>query len=208
MLKIVTAYDSNFEQIIQLNQPILSQYCKLHEYELVEHKIVNFPKPASWFKISALLLEMESLCTHIMWIDADTLILNQSFKIETLLKEDKQLYISKDINGINCGVMIFKNTDFIKKLLHKIDSMCDKYLNHIWWEQAALMELLEQNYMSISDYLEYVPQQIMNAYDRKLLHTFEDGYVSNDTFILHLPSINNKQRILTLKEYIKNYYND
>ena len=206
-IKILTACDDNFKDIAQLNRPILKQYCLLHNYQFIEKDIVDFSRPPSWFKISAILLEMSSECSHIMWVDADTLILNQNFKIDSLFVPGKELYIAKDINGINCGVMILQNTPLIRSILHKIDSMSDKYLNHVWWEQAAMIELIAENYNNISHYIEYVPQRILNAYDRESASTLDDGYVSDDTFLLHLPSLNNHARLNRIRNYIKKYYN-
>jgi hypothetical protein len=207
-LKILTACDENFKDIVKLNRPILKQYCLLHNYQIVEKSIVDFPKPPSWFKIDAMLVEMNSECSHVMWIDADTLILKQSFNIDSLLVPDKELYISRDINGINCGIMILQNTQFMRNILQKINSMSEKYLNHIWWEQAALMELIAEDYNQIANYIQYVPQRIINAYDKNLVSTLTDGYVSEDTFILHLPSSNNHTRLQTIKSYIKKYYDN
>jgi hypothetical protein len=86
--------------------------------------------------------------------------------------------------------------------------MSEKYLNHIWWEQAALMELIAEDYNQIANYIQYVPQRIINAYDKNLVSTLTDGYVSEDTFILHLPSSNNHTRLQTIKSYIKKYYDN
>lgn len=207
MITILTAYDDNFKDIAELNIPILQKYCDKNKYNLIIKKIVDFNKPASWFKIQAILEQFnKSNCENLLWIDADTLILEQNFKIENIIKKDKFFYLSKDANGINCGVFIMSNVKIMREFLSHVDLLSSKYMNHIWWEQAAIMELIEKNILNINQYIEYIPQNILNAYDKNLVHTNDDGYVCNDTFILHLPSINNKKRYEIIKQYIEKYY--
>lgn len=207
MITILTAYDDNFKDIIEINLPILQQYCTKNNYTLIVKKIINFEKPASWFKISAILEEFHKPnCKYVLWLDADTLILQQDFKLEAIIKPDKYFYISQDINGINCGVFMMSNVDIIKQFLSNVNNLCNKYLNHIWWEQAAIIELIESNAYDINKYIEYIPQNILNAYDNNYTQTNNDGYVNENSFILHLPSINNVKRYEIIKKYIERYY--
>lgn len=207
MIKVLTACDHRLRSIAELNTPILRQYCNNNGYELVVKNIENFDRPPPWFKIIAILEEFEKNdCSHVLWIDTDTLILKQDFKLESLLKDDKHFYVAKDLNGINSGIFIMSNNNLMKEILKAVDSLCPKYINHIWWEQAAIMQLLEENYLDINKHVEYVPQNILNAYDKSLLQTVNNGYVNQDTFILHLPSINNTKRYETISRYISEYY--
>jgi|LakMenE01Jun11ns_1017448.scaffolds.fasta_scaffold9944938_5 hypothetical protein len=207
MIKIITACDNKLNHISELNKPIVEQYCNTNGYQLVSKTIENFDRPASWFKVGAILSEFEKNdCDHILWLDTDTLILKQSFKLESLLKQDKYFYLCKDANGINCGVFLMSNVPLMKDMLSAVDALYPKYQNHGWWEQAAIMELIRRNHLNINSHIEYVPQNILNAYDSKLVHTINNGYVNQDSFILHLPSINNTTRYNVIKQYISEYY--
>ena len=44
-------------------------------------------------------------------------------------------------NRINCGVMIFKVSNFCLEFLEKVWSK-KEYINHFWYEQAAIMDLV------------------------------------------------------------------
>lgn len=206
MITILTAYDNNFKDIAELNIPIIKQYCKLHNYIFAHKSIINFDKHPAWFKPIAICDELKNNSNYILWLDIDTLILKQDFILEDICKSDKQIYISKDINGINSGVMLIKNSEYMRKFFEEVSNLYSSFKDHIWWEQAAIIHLIKNNYIDIENNIEYIPQKIFNAYDKNLVNTNDDGYVCNDSFILHLPSINNKKRHETIKQYIEKYY--
>jgi hypothetical protein len=201
------AHDDKLKDLANLVIPIVEKYCDKNNYKLIVKKIENFEKPPAWFKCLAILDEFKKNdCSYIFWLDIDTLILNLNFDLINLSKSSKKLYLSKDHNGINSGVMLIKNCDEMKLFFDQVYSLYPNFKNHGWWEQAAIIHVIQHNYLNIQSDIEYVPQKIFNAYDKKLIPTKPDGYVCSDTFILHLPSINNNIRKETIQKYKNQYY--
>ena len=209
MIKIITGNTENFSSITEITHPYLIKYCKLHkiDYEIIKIQ-QNYERPFSWFKIKEILLQLDQDYKYFLWLDADTLIINQHTDINKIIASNKILYISKDFNNINCGVMIWKNSELSKQILSKIYSMTE-YLNHQWWEQAALIELIEINYLDINNNIEYVDQNILNAYKYKYYigndKIPQNSNVDKDSFILHVPGKNNTQRIKIIQDCIKEF---
>ena len=207
MITILIAYDDNFKNIAELNIPIIQSYCKLNNYIFEQRDIVNFDKHPAWFKPIAICDELEkNKSDYVLWLDIDTLILKQDFSLEKICSSNKYLYLSKDINNINSGVMLIKNCQEMKKFFNAVSELYLSFKDHIWWEQAAIIHLIEKNYLNINNHIEYIPQKIFNAYDRHLVRTFNDGYVCDESFILHMPSINQDIRLKTIKSYLNKYY--
>jgi hypothetical protein len=98
--------------------------------------------------------------------------------------------------------MLWKSCDFSSAVLNKIWSMNEKYLNHIWWEQAALIELLEENFENINESTEFVEQSILNAYELDY-YGFVDrsGQINEKSFVCHFPSLRMDIRIKLIKKY-------
>jgi hypothetical protein len=207
MIDVLIAFDNNLQELADLNMPILQKYCHKHNHGLIIRKIENFDKPAAWFKPIAIYEELnKNQCDYLLWLDIDTLVLNLDFSLDNLSSSNKSLYISNDINGINSGVMLIKNCDQMKIFFSTVSSLYEQFKNHGWWEQAAIMELIKHNYLNINHYTEYVPQKILNAYVKGLVATTDDGYVDENSFVLHLPSVNKQLRIKTISDYIDKYH--
>ena len=142
-LKIISAYNEEFKEISDLSFPTVESFCLKNSFDCERFFIEDFGKPAPWFKIPTLIKEIDSNeYDYILWIDADAMILNQNFDIKQILDENKSLHISHDPNSINSGAMLWKCDKVSRGFLKEVWKLSEKYLNHIWWEQAAIIELL------------------------------------------------------------------
>ena len=63
---------------------------------------------------------------------------------------------------ITAALLLLKSSAFTLNLLDRVWSMTH-CLNHPWWEQQALIELIEADYEDIWQRIEYVPQKTFNA---------------------------------------------
>lgn len=211
-IKIVTACDHNQQFLADLNRPILSKYCDIHGYSFRTKDIVNFDRPAAWFKILAIQSEMNDDCDYILWIDTDTLILNLKQKLEDFIQDNKYLYLSEDMNGINSGILLIKNNALMKDFLDKAYELYSIYnekhpLGGVW-EQAAIWHLVAYNYLNIRNYIKLIPASIFNAYDPSTKPEYTSSHVNENTFILHLPNTNNDLRKEILQQYLYTHHKE
>ena len=211
-IKVITAYDKNYENIAKNSQVVLQKYCEKHGYQLCRKIITNFDRPAPWYKLEAILLEMEDDCEYLLWLDADTLILNTNKKIEEIITNEKFIFISRDKNfSINSGIFILKNNDYTNDILRKTRDLYSIYNeNHPMggiFEQAALLHLISKNYNKIREQIHLVDAHIMNAYDPETKPNFIENHVNKDSFILHLPNTRpDSLRGEIISKYISKYY--
>jgi len=202
-LTIVTAYTSNIQELSDISYDSLVQYGTKHRIPVNRELLVNLERPASWYKIKCI-LDAFKHSEYVMWIDSDTIIVNYNFDITEILNSS-EIYVSRDINGINCGVMIWKNTTNSIEILNKIWSMTE-FLNHHWWEQAAFRKLYDANYNKMQTITEIVDQSKINAYDYSLYGlSYPQGQICDSSMILHLPGLSLQRRIEILKHYKDNY---
>jgi hypothetical protein len=87
---------------------------------------------------------------ELVWMsDADVLITNSSLKLEThvipLLPESKDMLMTFDSCGhVNAGNILMRNTKWLRDFWERVYQQED-CLYHIWWENAAILKLMEQN---------------------------------------------------------------
>lgn len=197
MFKIITAYNNKFKELANYNIPIIKNYCEYYGYSYQIYEIPeNYPRPAAWSKIDYLIQEINNRPNqYTLWIDADAIILRHDIDLWSFVEPEKYFYLSRDNNNINTGVMLLKNNDIIKKFLTKSWSLT-KYLNHIWWEQASIIELIDTNYLDINRYIQFVPQNIFNA---------DDACINELSFIGHFPSPFFEKKTYDVKKYAHRY---
>jgi len=108
-------------------------------------------RPIAWSKIPFILSVLSVLEEGaIVWLsDADVLITNSSLTIEDHIlphfPNNKDMLMCIDACGhINSGNIFFRNTAWARDFWKRVGEQTD-LLYHIWWENAAVIKLLEEN---------------------------------------------------------------
>ncbi|HEV2695613.1 MAG TPA: hypothetical protein VG347_22165 [Verrucomicrobiae bacterium] len=192
MIKLISACNSEpaYAELARISQASIRKYCRKHSLKYAFYQIAETERAASWYKIKFLKEELErGDAEYCLWLDADTLIYNRDFDLRTLTRSGKEIYVAKDDLNINCGVLLLKNSALNRKLLDKIWGMTH-CLDHPWWEQQALVDLIQADYEGIRERIEYVPQKTFNAYIYGLYgKRHEAGEFDLDSFVVHFPGM-------------------
>jgi len=160
-------------------------YCEKHGYDFIEDpSVYDSNRPHAWSKILLVKKYLPNY-DYVMWIDADTFIMNDEIKIEdkiNTLMNDRDFMVGIDWQMMNSGVFFMKNTqgmidflDEIYKQTHLVIPVGGNY------EQTAIIELYENNWNNIQDVSSVIkyPRQIeFNSY----YYNYSHGH-----FILHFP---------------------
>lgn len=208
MITVLTAHNDKIQQLANITTPVLEKYCNQNNYQLVVKHISNdFDKHPAWYKPIAILDTLEETgCDYLFWIDTDALVIKPTYKLEDIIEEDKYLYISHDFNCLNSGVMLLKNCDLIKDFFREVYARYPSFKDHGWWEQAAIIQLVEQNYQDIRRYIKQMPQHIFNAYEPALMWEATNHSRNEESFVVHLAGVANDIRMYFLQEYMKMFY--
>jgi hypothetical protein len=127
------------------------EWCRRHGYRWVlggeEHW--DRDRPIPWSKVGFVLAELAALPEGalVFLSDADVWITNPAVRLEDiavpLLPAGKDLLMTIDACGhINSGNMLMRNTVWLRDWWRRVGEQRD-LTYHIWWENAAMIRLLE-----------------------------------------------------------------
>jgi hypothetical protein len=141
----------------------------------------------------------------IVWMDADTLIMNHGIPIEDIIEEKNHFIITIDRCGINTGVFFARNCPWSVQFLNNVYNRTD-CLSHCFPEQTAVARELERK--EFLSYTRIVPQRLFNSYPSEII-----GYSLNSTyhpgdFIIHFPSARNDDLTYLFNKYSTHVMND
>jgi hypothetical protein len=153
-MKLLTlAIGEDFRKSLSRLLDSKKEYCKKNNYECIigGEEFWDRERPIPWSKIPFLLhvLENSSEGELIFMSDADVYITNMDLKLEThvvpLLSDGKDLLMTIDSCGhINDGNILIRNTEWSRGFWKRVYEQTD-LLYHPWWENAAVIKLLELN---------------------------------------------------------------
>jgi len=164
-------------------------YCQLQGYTYRPfHGALDHARPAAWSKIRAIESCLDAGFEWVFWHDVDSFVMDMTFKLETILQADdaRDLIIAHDEHSSICsGSMLVRNTEWNRTFFKKVWA-CTDLIDHQWWEQAAIIRMLESLDDDTRDaHVWIAPQTIMNSYPAELAKypaNFEPGH-----FIIHFP---------------------
>lgn len=158
-IAVATHYAPNFKSVGEICDANREEYCNIHgySYERKFGELTHYCYDKYDFVYKLL---VEDKYDYVWWTDADGLITNFSNRIEDYVKDKKDFIISEDVNGINDGSFIVRNTDESIKFLKEILDNKEKYSKFAMQAQVFLNNNLESN----SDLIELVIQRDINSY--------------------------------------------
>jgi hypothetical protein len=137
----------DYAAMMEVTAVTLIAYARRHRWDLVlSREEAAAPRPSPWNKI-VLVQQLLEEYRVVGWIDSDAIIIDGSEDIGVELDDLHDLYIVAHRDGdppaevINSGVFIIKATDWSKRFLTAVWEQED-LIDHIWWENAAIMRLL------------------------------------------------------------------
>ena len=183
------------------------QYCekKGYTYVLGDEKYWDRDRPIPWSKIPFLLdvLNNSKDGEFIFLSDADVYITNMDFDIEkelvSLLPEDKDLLMTIDSCAhINDGNILIRNSSWSRSFWSNVYNQTD-LLYHVWWENAAVIKLLEKNPSDFSKTEITNKCRLFNAYIQGIpgMPLWEPG-----DFLVHFAGIYDVKRMIAYMEDI------
>jgi len=155
-----------------------TEHAKLHGYPffVARQEIL----PTAWTKhayiLSVILQEMakpeEERLEWLMWVDADTIVMNPKTPLEAFLPPpdlDKiNMVIAQDSNGLNDGVFFVRICQWSVRLFSNIIALKElrKEVRLKYIEQGAVMWMLDNKQLpQYNKSVALVPQSLFNAYE-------------------------------------------
>jgi len=175
-----------YKELSELTYPTVDRYADKYGIDVVRIKTGMEIFTIAKSKISSIIRLLEMDYTHVLWIDTDAYIQTHV----PLSFPEGDLFIAKDVNGINAGVMAVS-----KSGLPMLRRVLEMEMTAPWYEQGLIASLLD-------DYnVVYLPQRDFNAYFYELYAlSHPEGQVHEGSFIVHLPGLPNSDRISILKQ--------
>lgn len=186
------------------------EYAKKHDYVLVT-KTSDFSTQYN-INFEKMVLALQTFTQYpevqwVFWLDTDALITNFNVKLEHLVDNKYHFIISEDINGLNAGSYLVRNSEEGRSYFRMILDNKEYYSNHPWYEQYCI----QQTYESYKDIIKVVPQKLFNSYnydlyrhqynqDDKWNKFYSAGQWSPGDFVLHWPGVPNDQRLQEVKK--------
>jgi hypothetical protein len=159
-----------------------------YRYRQGEEEFWDRTRPIPWSKVRFVLDALDKAPEGArFWLsDSDVLITNPTISLDALfqemLPEGKDFMITIDACGhLNSGNLLMRNSPWLRDFWRRVDKQTD-LTYHIWWENAAIIRLLEiepkdlektqisTEHKRINAYLQGLPGQPLWAPDDFLIH--------------------------------------
>lgn len=197
-IAINTFLTTSYEPLAALTTTVLQRYADKHGYDLIVEKIpdgnVDYIKTVTARK----LLDEYDL----VWaVENDILVTNMNIKIESFVDDEHDFFICKDINNVNGGSFIVKNSDVGKWWLDNTNKAQRNYkTEQNFWEYIGHEKIKYLPHPSINSipYALYAPSYGRIGYVEGYvadMPTEEMGNWSPGNFVCHLPGKTLQERI-------------
>ena len=200
---------------------MMDSYASANKYSRVcLTERISDMKWMGWDKIK-LCLDLISTCDVLFCLDTDLFVMNHNVTVEQYLDNDNDIYIPRDHDNINIGVVILKNTPFVVEFLNHVWESRKSFPDEFQMEQAAWWASMKQYGFRR---MKILPQKGINSYpywdpifverfglpeSEKTYHTRQfdpvvqriNGSYTTGDLIFHMPGIPMDRRY----EYLNNY---
>lgn len=134
-------------ELLRIMAPTVTYYAMKYQMDslvLPLDEPLDPTRPPAWDKV-ILIRHALSLYETVMWIDADAIICDPTRNIREALDSNYSMHlVAHDYEGkvtVNTGVWICRRDERVLELLDAVWNHT-AYIQHPWWEQAALMDLI------------------------------------------------------------------
>ncbi len=194
----MTHEGKTFEEVGNLTLSSKQDYCNRHGYDFVckTDNFTSFKKNRviGWERIDMFLEYLDSY-EWVWMLGADTMIMNQTIKLEDIIDDNYDMILArnfnnKDIIEINSDSWLVKSSEWSRNFLNKINKK--EHLYNTWgFEQSAAIEELNNNTETLK-HIKLVHNRVFNSYWHHW-HIETNNFKFGD-FVLHDAGTSNQHR--------------
>jgi hypothetical protein len=182
-------------------------YAKRHGYTYIQagEEFWDRERPIAWSKVWFVIKTLADFPDGTLFFlsDADVLITNPDLRLEEnvlpLLPENKDLLMTIDACGhLNSGNMLMRNSPWLRDWWRRVGEQKD-LLYHIWWENAAMIRLLETVPNDLGKTEITSEHWRFNAYLRGLP---KERLWTPDCFLVHFAGVYDPKKMASLQSEI------
>jgi hypothetical protein len=210
MVVILTlAIGEDFRKSLKAALLFKKLYAEKHGYTYIQggEDFWDRTRPIPWSKVNFVLenLKVWPDGTLFFLSDADVMITNHELRLEDhvvpLLPDDKDLLMTIDACGhLNSGNMLMRNSPWLRDWWKRVGEQTD-LLYHIWWENAAMIRLLETVPTDLAKTETTAEHWKFNAYLRGLPG---ERLWTPDCFLVHFAGVYDLKKMEALQDEIIN----
>jgi glycosyl transferase family (putative galactosyltransferase) len=200
-ITLVSSWDDGHAEIAALAMPNRQAYCDRWGYELMTRTASR--QEGHWQKIPTIQKALQAGAEWSVWMDSDLIITNPDIGLETVIHSSSglpSLILSHDMNGINNGVLFFRNCPWTDRFLKLWSAARPFYAQYPNPEQSALAHIL---YREPKEQWDCRPQHQFNSYRYELSgRQFPEGQWLPGDFILHFAGLPYQMRLTVMREHL------
>lgn len=200
---VLTHYSPSYDEVAAINLPGRTAYCQRHGYAHCM-KRGHYYDPNLYYAIDRLYLLLDQMAIaqegRFFWVvNIPTIITNHTIKLESFVDDEHDFYIHRDVNALNMGSFIIRNSEWGRRWVQFIIDDTKTH-NDPWYENRSVINHAETP--AWRDKVKVVPHSGFNDYD------YQRGYgMSSDTpgqwrpgsFVLALPGMDIGKRLSFLR---------
>jgi hypothetical protein len=213
MYAIASFNDAKFQPLADITDAVKKEYCDLHGYEYHVKTDIKFTSDIGFEKIR-MVLDLFAKQPEIEWLlfcESDAIVSNFKIKIEDRIDNRYHFIVATDINDINAGVFLARNSVQGRKYLNFILNERPKYKDNWQAEQGVIQDSFDQWRNTVR----VVPQRVMNSFQYQYYRYGDhrdrpphfdimgnDGNWAQGDWILHWPGMSLENRLVVSKQMI------
>lgn len=191
---VTMAIGKDYEKLVAPGLENKRLYCKKQGYDFIcctERLDPSRPIPWSKIKLLETVLDTKKY-DWVFWTDADSVVTNFKIKLESLIDDNFDFILTRDFQNLNSGQFFLKNSDWSKNFLKTVYAH-EEFINHMWWEQAAVIYEYDHN-ESVRRKTKVHPQRSFNSFSKEVMGSWFKGdidavYYQPGDFIIHFAGI-------------------
>lgn len=204
-LAVITLHaGEEFAKLASIARPGIEDYCNSHGYDFIEYDTtLDAHRPPSWSKIIAIQNHLEDY-DYVFWLDTDCVILNRDEPLTSFIDGcDKDIVISRDENGLNCGAFFVRSSAWSNQFLRLVYA-CHNRIHDPWWESRAFMDLYA-NSKSVKEHMKVYGADRNEEFTPRSRASFNGYYTRKEwsSLIMHFPGVEAYKRIELMPIFAK-----
>jgi hypothetical protein len=184
-------------ELLNIGKGQLCKWASYNRYQTdLRYESLDTKRPHAWSKV-LLISELLNSNKFVIWVDADTVVVDPTHDISKLVCMKKPLamvaHTYHDQWFPNTGVMAIRSTFFTRRLFKTLWRM-EQFTEHKWWENGALLDLL--GFDVTREPLKRIKKDLVGHRINWLSNSWNSMGLdpSSSPIIKHYPGVENDQR--------------